>query len=129
MLTAEPTRLQYVHGTADPALVAPESYTLDQVLLERPGNDEIQLDLFGDYASNVALYSQLQAYFRAHRPPLLAIWGRNDPFFLPPGAEAYRRDNPNAEVRLLDTGYFALETHFEEIAAAMRGFLDRTLAG
>lgn len=125
MLTPEMTRFQYIHGVAEPELVAPESYTLDQALLDRPRNDEIQLDLFGDYASNVALYPGFQAYFRAYRPPFLAIWSRNDPFFLPPGAEAYRRDNPNAEVRFLDTGHFALETHVEEIASAVRDLLGR----
>jgi pimeloyl-ACP methyl ester carboxylesterase len=129
VLTPEATRFQYVQGTADPALVAPEAYTLDQALLARPGNADIQLDLFLDYASNVALYPRFQDYFATRQPPFLAIWGRNDPFFLPPGAEAFRRDNPNAEVRLLDTGHFALETHVEEIATAMRALLDRALSG
>jgi pimeloyl-ACP methyl ester carboxylesterase len=127
-LRPESTKWQYVHGVADESRVAPESYVLDAALLARPGNDEIQLDLFLDYASNVALYPKFQAYFREHQPPLLAVWGKNDPFFLPPGAEAFRRDNRNAEVRLLDTGHFALETHAEEIATAMRDFLSRTLA-
>jgi pimeloyl-ACP methyl ester carboxylesterase len=127
-LAPETTRWQYVHGVKDPAAVAPESYTLDSALLARPGNDEIQLDLFLDYAGNVALYPEFQAYFRKHRPPLLAVWGRNDPFFLPPGAEAFKRDLPDAEVHLFDTGHFALETHVGEIAAAMREFLDRKLA-
>ncbi|SEE64214.1 Pimeloyl-ACP methyl ester carboxylesterase [Rhizobiales bacterium GAS188] len=122
-LTPETTKWQYVHGVADETLVAPESYGLDSALLARPGNDEIQLDLFLDYASNVALYPEFQAYFRSKRPPLLAVWGKNDPFFLPPGAEAFRRDNPNAEIRFFDTGHFALETHVEEIAAAIREFL------
>jgi pimeloyl-ACP methyl ester carboxylesterase len=129
MLTPELTRFQYVQGTADPVLVAPEAYTLDQALLARPGNADIQLDLFLDYASNVALYPRFQDYFATRQPPFLAIWGRNDPFFLPPGAEAFRRDNPNAEVRLLDTGHFALETHVEEIATAMRALLERALSG
>jgi pimeloyl-ACP methyl ester carboxylesterase len=110
---------------ADEAQVAPESYTLDSALLARPGNDEIQLDLFLDYASNVSLYPKFQDYFRRHQPPLLAVWGRNDPFFLPPGAEAFKRDNPNAEVHFLDTGHFALETHAVEIATAIRAFLAR----
>ena len=96
--------------------------------LARPGNDEIQLDLFLDYASNVALYPAFQAYFRDRQPPLLAAWGRNDPFFLPPGAEAFQRDNPNAEVRFFDTGHFALETHVREIATAIRDFLARMVA-
>jgi len=122
-LTPETTRWQYTHGVQDESLVAPESYTLDSALLARPGNDEIQLDLFLDYASNVALYSKFQDYFRTHRPPLLAVWGKNDPFFLPAGAEAFKRDIPAAVVRFLDTGHFALETHTAEIAAAIRGLL------
>lgn len=127
-LTPETTRWQYLHGVPDETLVAPESYALDSALLARPGNDEIQLDLFLDYASNVALYPTFQEYFRTRRPPLLAIWGRHDPFFLPPGAEAFRRDNPNAEVHFYDTGHFALETHAQEIATAIRAFLSRFLA-
>jgi pimeloyl-ACP methyl ester carboxylesterase len=101
---------------------------LDSALLARPGNDEIQLDLFLDYASNVALYPNFQNYFRAHQPPLLAVWGRNDPFFLPAGAESFKRDNGNAEVRFFETGHFALETHASEIAAAIRDFLIRKVA-
>jgi len=124
-LKPETTKWQYVHGVGDQSLVAPESYTLDSALLARPGNDEIQLDLFLDYASNVALYPDFQAYLRTHRPPLLAVWGKNDPFFLPPGAEAFRRDVPNAEIRFYDTGHFALETHGAEIAAAIGEFLAR----
>jgi pimeloyl-ACP methyl ester carboxylesterase len=127
-LTPETTRWQYVHGVRDESLVAPESFTLDAALLARRGNDEIQLDLFGDYASNVALYPAFQAYFRAHRPPLLAVWGKNDPFFLPAGAEAFRRDIPDAKVVFFDTGHFALETHAREIADAIGGFLGRHLA-
>ncbi len=126
-LTLEATKWQYTRGVSDAMLVAPESYTLDSALLGRPGNDEIQLDLFLDYASNVALYPKFQAYFAKHRPPLLAVWGKNDPFFLPRGAEAFKRDNPNAEVHFLDTGHFALETHVAEIAKAMRGFLERAV--
>jgi pimeloyl-ACP methyl ester carboxylesterase len=124
-LKPETTKWQYVHGVSDESLVAPESYTLDSALLARPGNDEIQLDLFLDYASNVALYPDFQEYLRTHRPPLLAVWGKNDPFFLPPGAEAFRRDVPDAEVRFYDTGHFALETHGTEIAAAVGEFLAR----
>jgi pimeloyl-ACP methyl ester carboxylesterase len=124
-LKPETTKWQYVHGVSDASLVAPESYTLDSALLARPGNDEIQLDLFLDYASNVALYPDFQEYLRTHRPPLLAVWGKNDPFFLPPGAEAFRRDLPNAEIRFYDTGHFALETHGAEIAAAIGEFLAR----
>jgi pimeloyl-ACP methyl ester carboxylesterase len=127
-LGPQATKWQYVHGVTDESLVAPEAYTLDSALLARPGNDEIQLDLFLDYASNVALYPKFQEYFRTRQPPLLAVWGRNDPFFLPAGAEAFKRDNRNAEVRLLDTGHFALETHAGEIAAAIRDFLGRKLA-
>lgn len=126
-LTLETTRWQYVHGVSDETLVAPESYTLDAALLARPGNDEIQLDLFLDYASNVALYPKFQEYFRQKRPPLLAVWGKNDPFFLPRGAEAFRRDIPNAEIFFYDTGHFALETHAEEIGAAIHRLLDRTI--
>jgi len=128
-LKPETTKWQYVHGVSDEALVAPESYTLDSALLTRPGNDEIQLDLFLDYASNVALYPDFQAYLRTNRPPLLAVWGKNDPFFLPPGAEAYRSDVPNAEIRFYDTGHFALETHGTEIAAAIGEFLERLPRG
>ena len=127
-LKPEATKWQYVHGVRDESQVAPESYTLDSALLARPGNDEIQLDLFLDYASNVALYPKFQEYFRSKRPPLLAVWGKNDPFFLPLGAEAFKRDNTNAEVRFYDTGHFALETHHREIAGAIRDFLGRQLA-
>ena len=124
ILTLEGTRWQYTHGVADPERVPPESYTLDMCLLERPGNQDIQLDLFLDYASNVKLYPKFQDYFRKAKPPLLAIWGKNDPFFIPAGAEAFRKDIPNARVRFLDTGHFALETHAVEIAAAMREFFE-----
>jgi len=124
-LGPDTTRFQYLHGVADETLVAPESYALDSALLARPGNDEIQLDLFLDYRSNVSLYPVFQAYLRTRRPPVLAVWGRNDPFFLPAGAEAFVRDQPEAEVRLYDTGHFALETHAAEIASAIRDFLGR----
>jgi pimeloyl-ACP methyl ester carboxylesterase len=116
---------QYLYGVKDETLVAPEAYALDSALLARPGNDEIQLDLFLDYASNVALYPKFQEYFRTKKPPLLALWGKNDPFFLPPGAEAYKRDIPNAEVHFLDTGHFALETSHQEIAEKILDFLGR----
>jgi pimeloyl-ACP methyl ester carboxylesterase len=122
-LAPETTRWQYTHGVADETTVAPDGLSLDNFYLARPGADEVQLDLFGDYTSNVALYPTFQKYFRTHKPPLLAVWGRNDPFFLPPGAEAFKRDIPGAVVRFLDTGHFALETHASEIAAAIRGFL------
>ena len=129
ILNLEGTRWQYTHGVANPESVAPESYTLDVALLERTGNKEIQLDLFLDYASNVKLYPKFQEYFRKSKPPLLAIWGKNDPFFIPAGAEAYRKDLPNAKVQFLDTGHFATETHVVEIAAAMKEFLETTNAG
>ena len=125
-LTPETTIWQYTHGVPDPSIVSPDGYSLDNFYMSRPGADELQLDLFGDYRSNVALYPTFQAYFRAHKPPLLAVWGKNDPFFLPPGAEAFKRDIPNADVRFLETGHFALETHCEEIAAAIRDFLSRS---
>ena len=124
ILTLEGTRWQYTHGVAHPEAVAPESYTLDAALMERPGNKEIQLDLFLDYASNVKLYPKFQEYFRNAKPPLLAIWGKNDPFFIPAGAEAFRKDLPNAQVQLLDTGHFAIETHVVEIVAAMKVFFE-----
>jgi pimeloyl-ACP methyl ester carboxylesterase len=123
ILNLEGTRWQYTHGVANAESVPPESYTLDAALLERPGNKEIQLDLFLDYASNVKLYPKFQEYFRKSKPPLLAIWGKNDPFFIPAGAEAYRKDLPNAQVQFLDTGHFATETHSLEIAAAIKEFL------
>ena len=116
-------RSQYLDGVPQPERVDPAGYTLDAALMARSGNMEIQLDLFLDYANNVTLYPAFQEYFRREKPPLLAIWGKHDPFFIPPGAEAFRRDNPHAIVQLLDTGHFALETHVEEIAAAMLQFL------
>lgn len=125
ILNLEGTRWQYTHGVANPEGVPPESYTLDAALLERPGNKDIQLDLFLDYASNVKLYPKFQEYLRKSKPPLLAIWGKNDPFFIPAGAEAYRKDLPNAQVQFLDTGHFALETHVVEIASAMKDFLGK----
>jgi pimeloyl-ACP methyl ester carboxylesterase len=124
ILNFEGTRWQYTHGAANPDAVAPESYTLDAALLERPGNKEIQLELFLNYASNVKLYPEFQEYFRRSKPPLLAIWGKNDPFFIPAGAEAFRNDIPDAQIRFLNTGHFALETHVVEIAAAIKEFLD-----
>ena len=109
-LEPESTQWQYTHGVGNLEGLSPDAWTLDSALLARAGNDEIQLDLFGDYQSNVALYPKFQEYFRTHRPALLAVWGRNDPFFLPAGAQAFRRDNPDAEIHLLDAGHFALET-------------------
>jgi pimeloyl-ACP methyl ester carboxylesterase len=122
-LAPQTTRWQYTHGVADETTVSPDGQSLDNFYLARPGADEIQLDLFGDYKSNVALYPTFQKYFRTHKPSFLAVWGRNDPFFLPAGAEAFKRDIPDAAVRFLDTGHFALETHAAEIAAAIRDFL------
>jgi pimeloyl-ACP methyl ester carboxylesterase len=123
ILIFEGTHFQYADGVPNPERIAPESYTLDAALLERPGVREIQLDLFLDYASKVNLFPKFHAYFREYQPPLLAIWGKHDPLFVPAGAAAYRRDNPNATVPMLDTGHFALETHVEEMAAAMHRLL------
>ena len=125
-LAPQATQWQYTHGVADTRHVSPDGYTLDNHYLSRAGADDIQLDLFLDYASNVALYPTFQAYFRKHQPPLLAAWGSNDPFFLPAGAEAFKRDIVNAQVRFFDTGHFALETHCDEIADAIRAFLAKT---
>jgi pimeloyl-ACP methyl ester carboxylesterase len=122
-LKPETTVWQYTHGVPDVTRVSPDGYTLDNFYASRPGVADVQLDLFGDYKSNVALYPTFQQYFRTHKPPLLAVWGKNDPFFLPPGAEAFKRDIPNATVRFFDTGHFALETHAAEIAAAIREFI------
>jgi pimeloyl-ACP methyl ester carboxylesterase len=122
-LAPETTVWQYTHGAPDPTAISPDGYSLDNYYLARPGAHELQLDLFGDYKSNVALYPTFQKYFRTHKPPFLAVWGKNDPFFLPAGAEAFKRDIPEAVVRFFDTGHFALETHAEEIAAAIRKFL------
>lgn len=123
-LKPETTTFQYTHGVADPSLVSPDSRSLDDFYLARPGADEAQLDLFKDYATNVSLYPEFQKYFRKYQPPLLAVWGRNDPFFLPVGAEAFKRDIPKAKVQFLDTGHFALETHCREIADAIMSFFE-----
>jgi pimeloyl-ACP methyl ester carboxylesterase len=125
LLKPEAVVWQYTHGVPDAGKVSPDGHSLDSFYLARPGADEVQLDLFGDYKSNIALYPAFQQYFRTHRPLFLAVWGRNDPFFLPPGAEAFRRDMPDAVVRFFDTGHFALETHAAEIAAAIGDFLPR----
>src|SRR5258708_38881784 len=122
-LAPETTVWQYTQGVPDRAAVSPDGYSLDNYYLGRPGAAELQLDLFGDYKSNVALYPTFQKYFRTYQPPFLAVWGKNDPFFLPQGAEAFTRDIPAAVVRFFDTGHFALETHAEEIAAAIQDFL------
>ena len=122
-LAPETTRWQYTHGVPDATAVSPDGYSLDSYYLARPGITEIQLDLFGDYQSNVALYPFFQEYLRTNKPPLLAVWGKNDPFFLPAGAEAFQRDVPDAVVRFFDTGHFALETHAGEIASEIGNFL------
>ena len=127
MLTPQTTEFQYVHGVADKALVSPDGRSLDDFYLARPGAHEAQLDLFLDYKNNVELYPEFQRFFRERKPPLLAVWGKNDPFFLPAGAEAYKRDIPNAEVQFFDTGHFALETHCDEIGAAIIQFLKKSL--
>jgi pimeloyl-ACP methyl ester carboxylesterase len=127
-LAPQTTLFQYTHGVADVSLVSPDGRNLDDFYLARPGNDEIQLDLLLDYQSNVALYGTIQAYLRQHQPPVLAVWGKNDPFFIPPGAEAFKRDLPSADIRFVDTGHFALETHAGEIGAAMRDFLAQHLS-
>ncbi|WP_425488823.1 alpha/beta fold hydrolase [Dyella caseinilytica] len=121
-LAPESTRWQYTHGVSDEALVSPDGIALDNYYLSRKGADEVQLDLFLNYQSNIALYPTFQAYFRRHHPRFLAVWGKNDPFFLPPGAEAFKRDIPEAQVRFFDTGHFALETHAQEIAGVIREF-------
>jgi pimeloyl-ACP methyl ester carboxylesterase len=128
-LKPETTRWQYTQGAPDQSLVSPDGYSLDNFYLARPGADEIQLDLLLDYASNVALYPKFQEYFRWAQPPLLAVWGRNDPFFLPPGAEAFKRDIPSAQVRFLDAGHFAIETHSDAIASAIHEFLPSRQTG
>lgn len=124
--TLDMLKWQYVEGVKDTSIVAPDGYLLAHEAIERIGVDP-QMDLLVDYGQNIKQYGQLHAYFRQHQPPLLAIWGKNDPFFLPPGAEAFKRDNPKAEVTFLDTGHFAIETHGAEIARAMRAFLERHL--
>jgi len=123
IFTPDAIRKQYTDGAPHPERITPESYTLDSALIERPGNIDIQLDLFLDYANNVKLYPVFQQYLRTSKPPLLAIWGSNDSFFLPVGAEAFRRDVPNAKIRFLNTGHFAVATNVEQIAESMRAFL------
>lgn len=122
LLLAETTRFQYLHGAKNPEAVSPDAWTFDQMLLDRPGNDAIQLDLFHNYPSNVALYDEWHNYFRAHQPPALIVWGQNDPFFTADGARAFLKDLPDAELHLLDTGHFALEEESAFIAAKMREF-------
>lgn len=127
LLTPKTTFWQYTHGVRDPSDVSPDGYSLDNFYMTRPGWDEIQLDLLGDYKSNVALYPVFQQYFRTYQPPLLAAWGKNDPFFLPQGAEAFKRDIPGAVVRFFETGHFALETHVSEIADAIKEWAEVSL--
>ncbi|MET8402103.1 alpha/beta hydrolase [Streptomyces sp900116325] len=127
-LTAEITRWQYVNGVADPSLVSPDNWVHDQALLDRPGNDGIQLKLFRDYPTNVDLYPQVHQYFRDSRVPLLAVWGANDEIFGPAGAEAFSTDLPDAEIHLLESGHFALESHLEPITQHIRDFLGRVLS-
>ena len=128
-LSAFPTpaaiKWQYLEGVADPSLVSPDGYSLEGMRVIQPGNAEIQLDLLLDYASNVAMYPLFQQFFREYQPPLLAVWGEHDPFFMPAGAEAWKRDLPNAEIKFYNTGHFALETHANEIGADVRHFLDQ----
>lgn len=119
------TRFQYEHGVADTSLISPDTYTLDQYFLDKPEHVDIQLDLILDYRTNVMLYPAFQEYFRTKRPPILAVWGNQDPYFLPEGAKAYKKDNPDAVVKFYDTGHFALETHASEIGADVLAFLDR----
>jgi pimeloyl-ACP methyl ester carboxylesterase len=124
LLGADGIRFQYFHGVPNPESIAPESYTLDTALIGRPGNMEIQLDLHLDYRNNIPVYPKFHEYFRQYKPPFMAIWGKNDPFFIPAGAEAYKRDLPSASIRFVDSGHFALETHVEEIAQGMRELFD-----
>lgn len=124
-VSKEATWYQYHQGVSDPNLIAPETYTLDQFFLDRPGNIDVQLDLVLDYKNNISLYPAFQAYFRKYQPPFLAVWGNRDPYFLPAGAEAYQRDMPNATVKFYDTGHFALETHVVEIGNDMLEFLNK----
>ena len=128
LMTANATQWQYFTGVKDPSRVSPDAPRTDQSFLDRPGNPEIQLDLFYDYRTNIPLYPGWQAYFRKYQPPMLIVWGQNDEIFIAPGAAPYRRDIPGAEVHMLDTGHFALETNGVEIAALIREFLGRKLS-
>lgn len=128
LTSMQATTWQYTNGVKDVALVSPDAALLDQLGMDRPGNQEIQLDLFYDYRTNIPLYPAWQAYFRRHRPPALVVWGANDEIFVAAGAAPYGRDLPDAEIHMLDTGHFALETHGAEIAGRMRDFLARVLA-
>jgi pimeloyl-ACP methyl ester carboxylesterase len=122
LVAADATKWQYQNGVSDLTQLDPTTWTLDQALLDRPGNGEIQLDMLYDYRTNVPLYPQFQEYFRKYQPPTLIVWGKNDFIFPPEGAVPYKRELPNVETHLLDTGHFALETHSEEIASRIEGF-------
>lgn len=122
--TAASVKWQYLEGVSDTSLVSPDGYTLEGLHVSRPGNADIQLDLLLDYASNVQRYPEFQTYFREKQPPLLAVWGCHDPYFLPAGAEAWKRDIPHADIRFYDTGHFALETHANDIIPVIHAFLD-----
>ncbi|SDH81732.1 Pimeloyl-ACP methyl ester carboxylesterase [Vibrio xiamenensis] len=125
--TPEEIKSQYLTGVSDKSLVSPDGYTLEGMHVQKPGNADIQLDLVLDYASNVENYPRFQAYFRKYQPALLAVWGSNDPYFLPAGAEAWKRDLPNADIRFFDTGHFALETHADEITPIILEFLAQSV--
>jgi pimeloyl-ACP methyl ester carboxylesterase len=128
LMTRKATHWQYTNGVKDVSLVSPDAETVDQALLDRPGNQEIQLDLFYDYRTNIPLYPQWQAYFKKHQPPMLIVWGQNDEIFIAPGAKPYQREIPGAEIHMIDTGHFALETNGPEIAGLIREFLDRKVS-
>lgn len=127
LMTIKATYWQYHNGVKDTSLLDPDAWTVDQALLDRPGNQEIQLDLFYDYRTNIPLYPQWQAYFRERKPPMLIVWGQNDEIFVAAGAAPYKRDLPKAEVHMFDTGHFALETNGAEIAQLIRDFLGRSV--
>ncbi|NKL41686.1 alpha/beta fold hydrolase [Rhizobium leguminosarum bv. viciae] len=127
LVTLETTKFQYTDGMGDVAHISPDNWVVDQALLDRPGNKDIQLDLLGDYGSNVPLYPQFQAFFRERQPPTLIVWGKNDKIFPEPGAHPYLRDLPNAEMHILDSGHFALEDKLDVMAPLIRDFLDRKI--
>jgi pimeloyl-ACP methyl ester carboxylesterase len=127
-LTPDSVRWQYLNGVPDPSLVSPDTWTLDQTLLDRQGNDAIQLKLFREYSTNVDLYPAVQQYFRTSQVPLLAVWAAGDEIFGPEGARAFQRDLPDAEIHLVDAGHFALESQLDTIAGYIRGFLGRALS-
>ena len=129
LVVLKTTKFQYLDGVKDPTRIDPDNWVHDQALLDRPGNRDIQLDLFHDYGSNVPLYPQFQAFFRERKPPTLIVWGQNDKIFPADGARPYLRDLPDAEVHMLDTGHFALEDKADEMIPLIRSFLDRKVAG